>query len=70
MHGDQVHTFNVLGGALKEEGQTSLRNHVAGVVAGSAIHAQANIDALVQQVAHRCNACRTGASQQLAGSYQ
>lgn len=41
------HTIYVLGGALQEEGQACFSQHVARVIAGSAIDAQANIDAIV-----------------------
>ena len=59
-----VCTINLLGGSLQEQGQASLREHVARVVAGCAVHTQANIDTLVQQIADGRYPCRSAMQHQ------
>ena len=45
-------TVGVAVGPLQEHGEACLVQHVAGVVAGSAVHAQPYVDSLVQPRAH------------------
>ena len=50
-------TFNLAPGALQEHGLAGFLYQAARVIAGRAVHAQPHIDASIQQLPHRSDAC-------------